>query len=422
MDSIRLNIDILLVVLSFTDKDTTLQLMQTCRTLNHYGAKYLLAECVTLDTESTQAVVSFLHFLSRDPPYRLARVHRLELTRSPYTLWPTPEAEEAGRFLTALFRVLARDGSLESLSIDDVEAILDLKEDLAGAISMVRTLKTIHLTYVGPRAAEMLRMSQSTLEDVDIAMDSDYEDTTEEDDDNNDEDNEEDDGEEDDEDEEEELPRLNNRRLTHILSNSRNSLHTLGMWGSGGVHDGPRYPLLADLFIGYVDKPRTRNHVHASPNLRYLMAIDCNTSDDFSVSGAYERLRSKNQREQARYGTWSSLWHFSGVLSTLFVLAPACPIHALDIAVKEGVSEAVVTDKNYKDPLAYKIPWKRRISLLLNDAVLKIFIFEGTMYAEMSSGYAKCRIRGSRGSTQRAVCLETGRTGVSRCKRVRYIV
>lgn len=371
MDGARLNMDILLVVLSFADSDTTLQLMQTCRSLNHFGAKSLLDRCVKLDTESKQAVVSFMTFLSRDSRYRLYHFQRLELTRSTSTpLSMTLEVDAVGRLLEALFRLLARSGNLQCLTIEDVEVVLNVKSDLAGAISGVRTLKSLHLTYVGPCAAKMLRKSQSTFEDIDIAMFSDYEETTEEDDSDDDGD---DDGDEDSDDDsddnstdddrsdedsdedndedvdnggetgedEEELPSLDNRRLTHILFNSRNSLRALGMWGSGGVHDGPRYPLLSDLFIGYIDKPRTRNHVHVSPNLRYLLAIDCNTSDDFSVPGAYEQLRSKNQREQARYGTWSSLWHFDGELSTLFVLAPACHIHALDVYAKECVPEAV---------------------------------------------------------------------------------
>lgn len=317
MGNTELILDVQLRILSFADKRTICQLMQTCRTLNHYGAKALLAwGPVCLDTESKQAVLSFLQFLARDTLYRLSHFHWLELTRSKDTQWPTMQAEEVGPLLESLFLLLARHGSLQVLTIDDIEVVLDLKTDLSSAISMVGTLKDIHLALIASRGANMLMMSRSTLGDADLSMDGIYEDD------------------EDSEDEEDSEPfRLDDRKLSHILHGSQHSLHSLTVSGYGlrGAHIGPRYPRMANLAHLFPDMLRTRNYVHAFPNLRTLKVMHWIDSDDWSTTDDLDELRSENEREQAQYGAWSSLWKFNGSIPTLFLLAPPCHIHALEI-------------------------------------------------------------------------------------------
>lgn len=317
MGNTELILDVQLRILSFADKRTICQLMQTCRTLNHYGAKALLAwGPVCLDTESKQAVLSFLQFLGRDPLYRLSHFHWLELTRSQDSQWPTVQAEEVGPLLESLFLLLARHGSLQVLTIDDIEVVLDLKTDLSSAISMVGTLKDIHLALIASRGANMLMMSRSTLGDADLSMDGIYEDD------------------EDSEDEEDSEPfRLDDRKLSHILHGSQHSLHSLTVSGYGlrGAHIGPRYPRMANLAHLFPDTLRTRNYVHAFPNLRTLKVMHWIDSDDWSTTDDLDELRSENEREQAQYGAWSSLWKFDGSIPTLFLLAPPCHIHALEI-------------------------------------------------------------------------------------------
>ncbi|OJT15684.1 hypothetical protein TRAPUB_5062 [Trametes pubescens] len=325
MDNAHLIPDILLHIPSFADKKTICQLMQTCRALNHYGAKDLLACYISLNTGSKQAVLSFLQFLARDIPYRLSHFRTLQLTRSASSLCPTAEAEEVGRLLESLFILLARSGSLQSLNIDYVEVILDLEtSDLSGAISMVGTLKSLHLSIVGHRAANMLMMSRSSLEDADISMDEQYQD-----------DGDLEHG------EESELFRLDSRKLSHLLHGSRHSLRFLTVCGNGlgGAHVGPRYPRLARLVHLFPDTLCMRNYVHAFPNLQDLVVSFSFDDFDLSTWDEFEQLRSENVHEQADYAAWSSLWLFDGSIATLFLLAPLCHIHALELTDEQNLSE-----------------------------------------------------------------------------------
>lgn len=325
MGNAELIFDVLLHVFFFADKRTTCQLMQTCRTFNHYGAKELLAWPVFLDIESKQAVLSFLQFLARDPLYRLSHFHCLQLNSTSthmYTQWPTAQAEEVGPLLESLFLLLARSGSLQVLKTENIELILALKTDLSPAISMVGTLKCIILSFVASQGANMLMMSRSTLDVVDIHIDDNYA---------NDGDSE--------DDEDSDPTRLDSRTFTHLLHGSQHSLRRVTACGNGlgRAHIGPRYPRVARLDHLYPDTLRTRSYVHAFPNLQHLVIhID---TDDVSPPGDFEQLRSENEGEQAYYGAWSSLWMFDGHISALFLLAPLCHIHALELIDDPNMSE-----------------------------------------------------------------------------------
>ncbi|KAI0632966.1 hypothetical protein C8Q77DRAFT_1120719 [Trametes polyzona] len=323
----RMPQDVLLEILRWADEQTVIALMETCRHLNRYGAKYLLEGGVSLNVGWPKQLWCFSAFLGRDSAYRSPYVESL-------TIEGIDESEEfgkrpsgGGKILISVLQRLAAEGNLRKLVIEDAEELLEYMPKIARYIARLTTLTELKIANVGTNAAQMLKSSRSHFITVDIAMW-----------DNNDE--VEFAGSESDEDDlganegTETIPSdLRHNITTHLFPASRQSLVQMYAMYPMSVCCGPRYVNVVYFCMVRAARFRTVSYVHAFPNLQKLFSAQCNnSSSEFVDEEDFHIFRELNADGQQRRGSsWTALRSYSGSLSTLYALAHPHHIRVLNI-------------------------------------------------------------------------------------------
>lgn len=281
--------------------------------LHSQGARYLLRDGVSLATD--KQILSFMLFIvhnSGGERPRILRLRELTLSREhpSHIERPGPDSvppsEVPGMLLQGLFVALASFGVLTRLTIYDSEEVLGLHPALPEAIAGLRTLLQLNVSFVGPRTVRMLKAFQSTLFWADISIESEVE-----------------------------LP-LEDKNPMLLLHGSRDSLRDLSATFSVSTPDSPQYLLLTTLRLSYTDAPRTQHYVHAFPHLRTLTTWDC---CGWGHGETIEELRTQNQSEQERLGTWPVLESYQGTIMNLYLLGIRCPIRTVALSHFEDALE-----------------------------------------------------------------------------------
>ncbi|RDX50256.1 hypothetical protein OH76DRAFT_1482408 [Lentinus brumalis] len=310
MDTVNWNSDIVHHVMASSTRDTVSRMMRTCCTLNHEGARYLLAHDPYLTrAEQVKSLALFLRARNKATlaANRLYWLEGLSISSYYHQSKPMEEAfASALKFFFIHFAPLARRFVRLDIGQGEGEPLFSAEPELAIAISNLNTLRTFTTTKVAGRTITMLRALKSCLFHADISID----------------------------------PELTRNAVDDpiaTLANSQSSLRTLSLgWAAVASSPSPlRFPFLDTLSLTRVASPTTWHLVQAFPNLCTISSLDValrvysGDPDDTQEVRTLQRLR--NIADQRRYGSWTSLRSFKGSLAMLFVLGLACHVSHVDI-------------------------------------------------------------------------------------------
>ncbi|KAI0764531.1 hypothetical protein BD413DRAFT_482473 [Trametes elegans] len=313
-----MNDDILLQVMSFADKQTVLNLLQTSKMLHHHGARYLLRGNVEIDTSFDRQVVSFTSFMlcdqsnlsSRLPFLKTLKLFHRDARCHPDYRPESSTATIAGASLQLLFSMLAREGNLLKLSMWQAEAILAMHSKLPEAVAELQTLTHLSVQSVGKHTSCMLKALRSRLVRADIIMRGGRGDS-------------------------EDSPSGIERDPTRLLYHSMTSLQELHSVNTELHASSLCFPNVTFLEFEphRMQFCQTQHYVRVFPNLRHLSIDDC--ADYWPGAGdSIEHLlikRASNLSAQQRLGSWPSLERCGGTIGPLYLLGIPCRIRSLDI-------------------------------------------------------------------------------------------
>ncbi|KAI0632970.1 hypothetical protein C8Q77DRAFT_859462 [Trametes polyzona] len=324
MQTPRLNDDVLLHVLSLSSsKPTICALMRTNRLFYHFGAKYLLAEGVTLRNE--QQIESFIYFMLAELDFRIPLLRTL-------TIKATSLPPAIGESLELFFYYLSAKGSLCSLMLSPAETLLRSYPKLVCGIAIISSLNSLTLYDIGPFVEVLMGHLRSQLVYADLR-----------------------------------LPVIPRRRFAKeeweeqqdhehnddataarvpfpdayddalpLLRQSTNTLRQLQLTTAddGFLRQPPVFHKVVTLTLSVpnIDEACTRLLVRAFPNLRELTTCDFSTRYDEFDLASFEDMRDSNYEDQLASGTWPSLLYYDGTLAVLFALGIACPITWLTLS------------------------------------------------------------------------------------------
>lgn len=275
--------DILLKIMRLADAKTICAFMQTRKEFYKMGAEYLLQDGVSLVTDAH--IESFDAFILTDPSSRLPLLRHLTLARSPENstnpIW-------TGLLINKLFSNLAAHGRLLTLTVRYSEDLLCSWEELPHTIARLSTLEHLKITSVGPKGFLVLENLSSCLLSAHISIDEKLWD------------------------EEESFPTL---ALSPSFHTTMQRMSLSGF--SGCCPPKVPFPNVTSLTLRHGRIPRTLELVRCFPKLRELRMLFVDILPGKSL--AEERVI--NQKQQRRFGTWTSLRRFSGSPKALFVLA-----------------------------------------------------------------------------------------------------
>ncbi|KAM5542688.1 hypothetical protein V8D89_003649 [Ganoderma adspersum] len=158
----KLTYDTLLHIISLSRyaKDTV-QLMASCRVLNHEGPKIALKKPVSISTE--EQLASFLKFLRADNLSRCRYLRKLEIS----------SCFLEQDIVQELFETLPLLVNIEYLRLIEVEELLDLHPDLTPAFGSLTSLRHIDFTGVKGKACSLLLRLHSPLVSANVSFISD---------------------------------------------------------------------------------------------------------------------------------------------------------------------------------------------------------------------------------------------------------
>lgn len=278
-----LKADILLKIMRVADAKTICAFMHTRKEFYKMGIEYLLQDGVSLTTDAH--IESFDAFILTDPSSRLPLLRHLTLARGPENstnpIW-------TGLLINKLFSNLAAHGRVLTLTVRYSEDLLCSWEELPHTIARLSTLEHLKITSVGPKGFLVLENLSSCLLSAHISVDEKLWD------------------------EEESFPTL------ALSPSSHNAMRRMSLSGFSGCWP-PKvpFPNVTSLTLRHGRIPRTLELVRCFPNLRELRMLFVDILPGESL--AEERVI--NQKQQRRFGTWTSLRRFSGSPRALFVLA-----------------------------------------------------------------------------------------------------
>ncbi|KAH9922656.1 uncharacterized protein B0H18DRAFT_1120828 [Fomitopsis serialis] len=157
MSLLSLNFDVLEAILSFVESRDALPLMTTCRALHVPAMRRHLFE-ITLRCDrlrESKKTMKFCKFILGDPQARARHLRALTLLLNHQRLLASPVSDhlaEVIRHATGLRRIVL-DGAGDNF-FDSAPALTD-------ALADVESLKTIRLTFVGPRGIALLSRMKS---------------------------------------------------------------------------------------------------------------------------------------------------------------------------------------------------------------------------------------------------------------------
>ncbi|OJT14645.1 hypothetical protein TRAPUB_8803 [Trametes pubescens] len=323
-----LNLDVLLTVMSLSDARTISRLMRASRELYPQGPKYLLREAV--DLESASHVTSFVAFMRADHPRRLPLLDSLCIQTGPL---PTAESGVLEEFLVDCGPLL----DAKRLCIKRAEEFFKSRPGLARAFGLLRHIKHLAVSEVGPHTSVFLHDFQSSLVFADLEMiPFNY------------------DGAvlrvgEDGLDADEEAEESFRNSITDgyrnpilLLRNSQETLKSLDVRSCGtmptlGSSDQYKecYPAVHKLTLAANKLPNTLHYARAFPNVHTItFRIDPPQLEILGENLAdFRAFRDANMHHLAEYTgpQWPSLKAVHGALTEHFLLGLACPVEQVHI-------------------------------------------------------------------------------------------
>ena len=169
--------DILLYILSHIDTKGELSTyMRTCRTLYTSGTPYLVQNC-SLDKDiELKHIVLFCKYLLQTPSIdtmenRASFIRKLRFPN--FGALEDASDEIAKPLVGSLAGVIQCARFLERLTIEDVEYLIGLNEDLAVTVSSLENLQKIKLSICSKATMHMLSELISPLRQIDLSFDHD---------------------------------------------------------------------------------------------------------------------------------------------------------------------------------------------------------------------------------------------------------
>ncbi|RPD70298.1 hypothetical protein L226DRAFT_616192 [Lentinus tigrinus ALCF2SS1-7] len=313
----ELNVDVLLIILSFAPKQTQSRMMKTCRVLYLEGARKLLKYPVMLEGETQ--LLSFLLFMRADPqPVRFRSLLDLSLYLEQGI------SSRLGEVLKTFFFKLARTehAGLRFLTVGGTEKLLLAVPGLTEAIVSLTSLTSINLISMGVEGSQLLRKLRSHLMSATISYDNIISDTA--------------------------AGESKPLDLALVLKYSKDTLKELsltnfacGKWAVGNkVHV---YPHLTSLEFTGDWLPDTVGFLRAFPNLNSIEVLyDAHYPVLPPTEPDEEQWRAKQRDYQERYGSWETLRYFHGSLLQLYLLAPICRIENISLDDEQDTDDAVM--------------------------------------------------------------------------------
>ncbi|RPD55146.1 hypothetical protein L227DRAFT_615621 [Lentinus tigrinus ALCF2SS1-6] len=291
----KLNLDVLLHIITFAEITVQSRMMKTCHALYRQGARHLLRQ--NSHWHSTERkLVSFILFLLADPPFRFPSLRQLWLGHG----LQEGISSETGKMLTELFVQLGRAENigLRELWLGKSEDILRADSRLTEAIASVTTLNSISIDDVGLRGAQLLKTLRSPLTSATISFKKDV--------------------------------HLNGIRVedlnpTLLLEHSKDTLESLELQNGCFTALGRTvvYPRLTNLAVEGPWFPYISVLLRAFPNLLRLSTALAVTRTPPWVEDA--DLSSENRAYQLKHGSWR-LNCFEGPSRDLYLLSLLYPI------------------------------------------------------------------------------------------------
>ena len=147
----------MIMTASSADLKTQSQMMRTCSTLRHEGARVILKERNIDGTEDTK-IDSFLLFMRADEGIRYSYLHSL-------TVVLVHPAKNHRRALSDLFLQLAAHSTFKSLRfLEDYGLLADPHSN--NAVMQIGSIKDLHISSAGTQASDILRNSRSQFQRV----------------------------------------------------------------------------------------------------------------------------------------------------------------------------------------------------------------------------------------------------------------
>ncbi|KAI0712587.1 hypothetical protein C8Q76DRAFT_797423 [Earliella scabrosa] len=321
MDNWVMNLDILHAIMAqctiAEDRRTLSNMMQTCRTLNYQGARYLLKDGVELC--SVEQFLSFLSFACARGNLSEA-INRMQWLESIIIdLQFAPTAEIAESFRLFFGTIISTSPRFVRLEIHAAEELLSKDPQLPNAIAAFTTLRSLMLDQAGEHGLRMLSAMRSSLTDVYLitTMETDSLSPGDRD------------------------PRL-------LLRHSASTLRSLSIIPNAPLPtslEGPIYPALRNLYLEGVNLPVTAHFVSAFPHLSHFELGECLEED--VDEDQMEQHRNTNALLQVRHGTWPSLRSCRGSLFELYILGLKC--HVSDVEIDQACEDAQVLIRVLED-------------------------------------------------------------------------
>ncbi|KAI9068359.1 hypothetical protein FKP32DRAFT_1754521 [Trametes sanguinea] len=306
MERPRLNYDVLLLVLGFSDKPTLACLMQTCRELYRPATTHILQGVVTL-TLVPSRILSLSSFLLTDSLQRMPHLRKLEISDAP---WSRPDRDliidsDSASSLNHLLQRLAVAGYLEELILYELDDVLYGYPHISDTIESFTSLQSIQIFEAGEPSESLLANLESCLVSATISFE-----------------------------QFRTIPDHVFRNPVPLLSHSRNTLRRLYLlrarleYLSDDLDNEVTYPNVTDLILVHTDVLDISRYISAFPRLQRLETTECN---DYWPRQMDLSTREDNEEAQKQSGTWPKLDVYDGSLLSLWQIAIACPISSLKL-------------------------------------------------------------------------------------------
>ena len=289
--------DILRYVLRLCDKPTVLNMMNTCRYFNHEGAKDLLALHGPCRIFSAESFVSFFHFFRfKEGAERSHHFHSLELY--------LPSSPDMAAALRVFLVALGPQSRLKEIEISDLEKLCQADAQLIYALAALKSLTSIKLTEAAQYSLHFFDISQSSLVNVDMALDLKY-------------------------------PSRFSIDIIDLFRRFYHSLETLRANCSGKLRANVRsqnvvYPHMQSLDLDCQDEPRLSDYLVTFPDLTSLHLPG--DSARYFRDDELEKARSYNITLQRVKGTWTDpMGYFGGGVQMMYAFALQVCVNTLSI-------------------------------------------------------------------------------------------
>lgn len=290
-------LDILFVVFEFLDRRADqLSLIQTQRDIYDLKAPTLLKGVVRIT--DVFRLDSFNSFMLGAPSARFPRLTHLAVDVPSWSIRDKPAA-----FFTFI-QVLSYARYLEELSLEDCEQWFGISPRLPNVLSSLQSLRMFRLVDAGEKACDMLSLSRSPLNRLDIAFSA-------------------------------------RKNVEAMMKNLSSTLQELRITETELHLSQSPYPNLTSLVLNNWWTIEVRPLIQLFPNLRRL-SYESTTSNTNRRMGAAEAwMYWANVTAQPQRVTWGPPDYLRGDPTTLFTLAPRWRVHHLDITslTRAGLAE-----------------------------------------------------------------------------------